>query len=160
MNAAILRAAESLAATGFGQWASGSPVAYPLANVVHLLGLIMLVGGIGLLDLRLVGMFRSLPVAPLSRVLIPIAIAGLVLMALSGLTMVAADAAVAESATFRWKLLLIGLALVNALAFRFLWRGRMDTWDEARPVAGQMMAAGSILLWLAAATLGRMIAYT
>ena len=79
----------------------------------------MLVGGIGLLDLRLVGLFRSLPVAPLSRALTPVAIAGLILMVPSGLTMVAADAAVAESATFRWKLLLIALALTNALAFRF-----------------------------------------
>lgn len=120
----------------------------------------MLVGGIGLLDLRLVGAFRALPVAPLSRALTPVAIAGLILMVPSGLTMVAADAAVAESATFRWKLVLIGLALANALAFRSLWRDRIDGWDQAPPAAGRLMAAGSILLWLAVATLGRMIAYS
>lgn len=160
MNAAILQFAETLAASGFGQWASGSSIAYPLANVVHLLGLVMLVGGIGLLDLRLAGAFRALPVAPLSRALTPIAIAGLLLMVPSGLTMVAADAAVAESATFRWKLLLIGLALANAVAFRLLWRDRIDTWDEGPPAAGRLMAAGSILLWLAVAAFGRMIAYS
>lgn len=120
----------------------------------------MLVGGIGLLDLRLVGLFRSLPVAPLSRVLTPMAIAGLLLMIPSGLTMVAADAAVAESPTFRWKLLLIALGLANALAFRFFWRDRIDTWDVSPPAAGRLMAAGSILLWLVVATLGRMIAYS
>lgn len=120
----------------------------------------MLVGGIGLLDLRLVGAFRALPVAPLSRALTPVAIAGLVLMIPSGLTMVAADAAVAESATFRWKLLLIGIALANAIAFRSLWRDRIDDWDRSPPVAGRLMAAGSILLWLAVATFGRMIAYS
>ncbi len=127
---------------------------------MHLLGLILLVGGIGLLDLRLVGLFRALPVAPLSRTLTPVAIAGLILMIPSGLTMVAADAAVAESSTFRWKLLLIALALANALAFRFWWRDRIHDWDEAPPPAGRLMAAGSILLWLAVATMGRMIAYS
>ena len=159
MDAAILRFAETLAASDFGQWASGSSIAYPLANVVHLLGLVMLVGGIGLLDLRLTGAFRALPVAPLSRALTPVAITGLLLMVPSGLTMVAADAAVAESATFRWKLLLIGVALANAIAFRLLWRDRISTWDEAPPAAGRLMAAGSILLWLAVAAFGRMIAY-
>ncbi len=119
----------------------------------------MLVGGIGLLDLRLVGLFRSLPMAPLSRALTPVAIVGLILMIPSGLTMVAADAAVAESATFRWKLLLIGIALTNALAFRFWWRDRIEDWDRSPPAAGRLMAAGSILLWLAIATFGRMIAY-
>ena len=120
----------------------------------------MLVGGIGLLDLRLVGLFRSLPVAALSRALTPVAIAGLTLMIPSGLTMVAADAAVAESATFRWKMLLIAIALANALAFRFFWRDRIDRWDESPPLAGRAMAAGSILLWLLVATMGRMIAYS
>lgn len=127
---------------------------------MHLLGLVMLVGGIGLLDLRLAGLFHALPVAPLARALTPIAIGGFILMIPSGLTMVAADAAVAESATFRWKLLLIGIALANALAFRFWWRNRFETWDETPPVAGRLMAAGSILLWLVVATMGRMIAYS
>lgn len=160
MNAAIIRIAETLAASDYGQWAAASPLAYPLANVLHLLGLVMLVGGIGLLDLRLVGLFRALPVAPLSKALTPIAIAGIFLMVPSGLTMVAADAAVAESATFRWKLLLIGIALANAVAFRWLWRDPIDDWDRAVPASARLMAAGSILLWLTVATFGRMIAYS
>ena len=120
----------------------------------------MLVGGIGVVDLRLAGAFRALPVAPLSRALTPIAIAGLIMMVPSGLTMVAADPAVAGSATFRWKLLLVAIALANAIAFRSLWRERIAQWDTVAPAAGRLMAAGSILLWLAVAGFGRMIAYT
>lgn len=155
-----MQLAEALGASTFGQWAAASPVAYPIANLFHLLGLVMLVGGIGLLDLRIVGLFRGLPIAPLSRTLTPLAIAGLVLMVPSGVTMVAADAAVAESPTFRWKLLLIALALASALAFRFAWQGQVDGWGDVVPGAARLMAAGSILLWLAVATLGRMIAYS
>ena len=160
MNAAIARFAEAVAASDFGQWASGSPIAYPLANVVHLLGLVMLVGAIGIVDLRLAGVFRALPVAPLSRALTPLAIVGLVLMVPSGATMFAADATtLAQSTIFRWKVALIGIALINAVAFRLLWRSRLDTWDRAPPMAGRLMAAGSILLWLTIGALGRMIAY-
>ena len=161
MEGALASLAEAVASTGFGQWASTSPVAYPLANVVHLLGLVMLVGGIGILDLRLAGAFRALPVAPLSRALTPIALAGLALMVPSGATMFAADAtSLAVSGVFRLKLALIAVALVNAAAFRILWRARLADWDAAPPMAGRLMAGGSILLWLAIGGLGRMIAYS
>ena len=161
MEATLARLAEAVAASGFGQWATASPTAYPLANVVHLLGLVMLVGGIGIVDLRLAGAFRAIPVAPLSRALTPIAIVGLVLMVPSGATMFAADAAtLAQSATFRLKVVLIAVALVNAVAFRILWRGRLAQWDVAPPAAGRIMAAASLMLWLMIGALGRLIAYS
>lgn len=147
--------------SGFGLWAAQSSLAYPVANVVHLFGLVMLVGGIGILDLRLAGAFRAIPVAPLSRALTPIALAGLALIVPSGTVMFAADAeALVFSATFRWKLALIAFALANALAFRFLWQRRLEGWDAEPPSAGRLMAAASILLWLGVAALGRWIAYS
>ncbi|MDP3383095.1 MAG: hypothetical protein Q8S47_07195, partial [Phenylobacterium sp.] len=60
-----------LEASALGQWARGSAVAYPVANVAHLLGLVLLVGGIGVVDLRLAGLWRGLPIAALSRALTP-----------------------------------------------------------------------------------------
>lgn len=151
---------EAIQNSAFGLWASQSSLAYPLANVVHLLGLVMLVGGIGILDLRLAGLFRRIPVAPLSAALTPIALIGLALMALTGPVMFAADAAaLVDSATFRWKLALIAVALSNALAFRWLWRRHWDNWDATAPTAARVMALASMSLWLAAGTLGRMIAY-
>ncbi len=158
---ALLSFAEAVRASPFGIWAARSALAYPLANLAHLLGLVMLVGGIGILDLRLAGLFRALPVAPLSAALTPIALAGLALMALSGPVMFAADAvALATSATFRWKLALIALALLNAVGFRLLWRRHLQDWDAAAPAAARAMAAASLLLWLAIGTLGRLIAYS
>ena len=149
-----------MATSGFGQWASGSALAYPIANVVHLLGLVMLVGAIGVVDLRLAGVFRSIPVAPLYRSLRPVAIAGL-LIAPSGATMFAADAVTfANSGVFRLKIGLIVVALVNVVAFHILWRHQIDEWDLAAPVAGRLMAATSVMLWLTIGGLGRMIAYS
>jgi hypothetical protein len=150
---------QAIQASPFGAWAGGE--AYPFANLIHILGLVMLVGGIGIVDLRLAGLFRRIPAEPLSSALTPIAIAGLLLMIPSGATMFAADAsALVNSSTFRTKLILIALALANALAFRFLWQGRIEQWDVDPPIWGRLMAAASILLWLSVAALGRWIAYS
>lgn len=154
-----LSLAQALQASPFGAWARGSSYAYPAANLLHLLGLVMLIGPIGVLDLRLAGAWRRIPSDQLARALTPIAIVGLALLAPSGLTMFAADAAsLVRSPTFQWKLLLIVLALANALAFRVLWGRQLRNWDL--PLFGRLMAAGSIVLWLIVAALGRMIAYT
>jgi hypothetical protein len=152
--------AGAIQASALGVWAGESPLAYPLANLVHILGLVMLVGGIGLVDLRLAGLFRTLPPDALSRALTPVALTGLVLMAGSGIVLFAADTAVAQSPVFRWKLLLIAAALVNAVAFRLLWRRRLETWTERPPLAGRAMAALSLMLWLSVGACGRMIAYS
>lgn len=153
--------AAAVQASPFGIWAAQSAYAYPVANLLHLLGLIMLVGGIGVVDLRLAGAFRSLPPAALSRVLTPVAVAGLLLLVPSGLTMFAADAeAIAGSATFQRKLALIALALANAILFRWIWGKRIADWDASAPPLGRLQAGASLLLWLAVAAHGRMIAYS
>ena len=150
---------DAVQSSPFGAWAGGE--IYPIANLVHILGLVMLVGGIGILDLRLVGLFRRIPIGALAAALTPIAIAGLLLMVPSGATMFASDAStLVNSGTFRTKLLLIGLALANAIAFRFIWQKRIAEWDINPPIWGRLMAAASILLWLSVAALGRWIAYS
>lgn len=127
---------------------------YPTANLVHLLGLVLLIGSIGVVDLRLIGLFRSLPLPALSRALTPFAICGLLFLAASGTLLFAADAtALAKSSRFQLKLVLIAIALCNALLFRFAWQG-----EEPRLLL-RLLAAASITLWLLIAALGRLIAY-
>lgn len=160
MESLLLTAAAWLDAVGIGGWARGSALVYPLVNTLHLLGLVMLVGGIGVVDLRVAGLWRALPIAPLSRALTPVAIVGLVVMVASGIVLFAADGrALAASDIFSRKLVLITLALANAVAFRWMWGDRIGGWSRAAPVAARLMAVLSILLWLAAGAMGRWIAY-
>ena len=149
--------AERLADSSFALWAGQSALAYPIANVVHVLGVVLLVGGIGIVDLRLIGFFRAIPLRPLARALTPLGVAGLVLLVLSGSVLIASDAeAVAGNGTFRLKLALIALALANAILFR--WRvGGLRA--EAAPGL-RLMALVSLLLWVTVAVCGRLIAYS
>lgn len=146
--------ADAVSGASFALWASRDPWAYPVANVVHVLGLALLLGPILLIDLRLLGAFPALPSAPFVRTLRPFAVAGLVLLILSGPVLFAADAvALAESGTFRLKLVLVGLGIANALAF-----ARVHADGALRPL-GRAMAVASLALWTGAAIAGRWIAY-
>jgi hypothetical protein len=156
----LTAAAAWLDAAGVGPWARGSAMVYPIANMLHLLGLVMLAGGIGVVDLRVIGLWRNLPMAELSRALTPIAVAGLILMVASGTILFAADgAALARSPIFERKLIIIALALANAAAFRWRWSASMARWAARPPGAARLMAGTSLLLWLAAGASGRWIAY-
>ena len=150
--------AQRVAATGFADWAASSPLAYPAANTVHVLALVLLLGGIGLVDLRLLGAFRRLPLQPLAEALVPIAATGVLILAASGSILFAADSvALAGSGTFRLKLVLIAIALANVAAFRLLF-GPAPA--DPPPAGARVLALTSLLLWTGVAIAGRMIAYS
>ena len=147
-----------VAATPYAEWAASSPYAYPAANTVHVLALVLLLGGIGLVDLRVLGAFRSLPLQPLSRALVPIAATGVLILAASGSILFAADAeAFARQGTFRLKLILIAIALANVALFRLLYGAAAA---DPPPTGARLLALASLLLWTSVAICGRMIAYS
>lgn len=152
--------AASLESSGFGEWMRSSALAYPVANVVHLLGFALLLSPIVMLDLRLLGFGRAFSLPQTSRVMTGWAITGLLVLASAGIAMFVADARpLAAHPLMRAKLLLIALGIANAIVFRLCWQRRLATWDYAAPLAGQMQAIASIAIWLCVAGLGRWIAY-
>lgn len=151
----------ALEASAFAQWMRGAGQAYALVNLVHLLGLVLLLGSMLLLDLRLLGYGRRLALPEVSRSLTGFALVGLALQACSGFALFAADTVpLSANPAFRWKLLMIAAALINAALFRARWSGSIADWDRAPPVAGRLQAALSLALWLGVAAAGRLIAYT
>ncbi|MAM76945.1 MAG: hypothetical protein CMO29_24435 [Tistrella sp.] len=154
--------AAAVEASAAGTFMRGSILAYPLANLVHLAGLVLLIGCIGLLDLRLLGAVRALPVAAMIRYMVPAAGLGLVLLIASGIAMFAADAtALAKHDGFRLKLLLILAGVMNAGLVHAIWL-RRSAWQEPgrqMPPGLRIQAAVSLALWCWVAVEGRMIAY-
>lgn len=150
--------AERVAATPFAEWAAGSSYAYPAANVIHVLALVLLLGGIGLTDLRIAGLFRELPLQSLSRALVPIAATGVLILAASGSILFAADAkSLAQSGTFRLKLVLIAVALANVALFRWQYGAAVV---DPPPSGARVLALASLLLWASVAIAGRLIPYS
>jgi hypothetical protein len=151
----------ALESSALAQWMRGAGMAYAAVNLVHLLGLTLLLGSMLLLDLRLLGLGRRLSLTEVSRLLTPVALIGLLLQAGSGFALLAADAGpLFSNLAFRWKLALITVALANAVLFRWLWSRSLIDWDRSAPMAGRLQAALSVLLWLGVAAAGRLIAYT
>ncbi len=152
--------AAGLEASAVGEWMRGSDWAYPVVNLLHLLGLVLLVGAMLLLDLRLLGARRLFPLAEVSATLTPFAVAGLLVLLPTGVLLFSADASpLLANPIMQVKLLLILLGIVNALLFRRLWRHRLADWDWQPPTAGRLQAVASLACWVAVASLGRLIAY-
>jgi hypothetical protein len=137
-----------------------SPFLYPLCNVLHIFGFVLLAGSIVTLDLRVLGIARGVPLPVMARLNLRLAAAGLALALVTGFLVFSADAAhVAGNPAFRIKVTLIALGLANiALAHLGPWR-RLATWGAEVPARARAHAAFSILLWFAAIAAGRMIAY-
>ena len=76
--------AAQLEASPLGAWMRGSDWAYPVVNLIHLAGLVLLVGNMLLLDLRLLGIGRRFALVDASSMLTRLAIAGLLLLIASG----------------------------------------------------------------------------
>ncbi len=129
---------------------------YAAVNAAHILGIAMLVGAILPLDLRLLGFWRSQPLAPLARVLVPTAAAGLALAAVAGaLLFLARPADYATRPVFLAKLFLIALGAASAVALH-LGPGLLGASTARRRLAGFL----SLGCWVPALVLGRMIAFT
>ena len=60
----------------------------------------------------------------------------------------------------QFKLIAVAVAVINALAFRLCFGGRLHAWRHRPPPLGRAMAALSLLAWPTILVAGRMIAYT
>ena len=136
---------------------------YGVVNLGHILGIAMLFGAILILDLRMLGAWRALPLAALSRASVSAAAAGLTLAILTGIPMLATKAGDYIGNPFLLiKFPAIALALLNVIVLH-----RSAAWRAHRvralspPEEGRLAvhAALSLGLWLTVITAGRMIGY-
>jgi hypothetical protein len=141
----------------------GSTWAYPLINAGHLLGVAMLLGAIIPLDLRLLGFWPTAPLAALWRILTRTAAAGLCLALVCGALLFSARAtAYAASGLFITKMSVVGVALFNVwLTHRVVRRRQLLTHRRSYEPSPRVRAAAlvSLLSWLSALFLGRLVGY-
>jgi hypothetical protein len=139
---------------------------YPSVEIVHIVGIALLFGSIAVLDIRLLGASRSIPVRRLARHVLPWTAASFLLIIPSGLLMFVAHASdFIASPVFAIKMCLILLAGVNAALFHTITMRSADIWDteEMRelppPPSVRLAGAVSLLIWIAVIACGRLLAY-
>jgi len=127
---------------------------------LHFIGLALLIGTVGLLNLRMLGFLRPLPMAPLHR-LMPWAMAGFGINTLTGvLAFIGMPNYYTFDIAFWLKIFAILLLGLNAAAFYLTDTfGRVEHLGpgEDPPLRAKFFAASSLILWFAVIALGRYI---
>ncbi|RRB03763.1 DUF6644 family protein [Larkinella rosea] len=134
---------------------------YPGLEIVHITGLALLVGGAFLFDFRLLGFSKKIPVFDLATHVLPWSRRGLALVIPSGMLLFTTNAeALGNDPMFGLKLFLILVAGINVAIFhRITFRAPAGWESGATPIGAKVAAIGSLLLWLATITCGRLLAY-
>jgi len=158
-------------ATGWTGWleATGPAMAmrqslwlYPIVEILHIIGFVVLVGSAAMFDLRLLGLSRQLPVTGMERHLLPWARASLLLVVpTGGLMFVAHATEFAGNPAFRLKLFFLVLAGLNAAIFHLRPFREVAGWDRGNiaPWPARLAACLSLALWTGVIACGRLLAY-
>jgi hypothetical protein len=139
---------------------SESPFAFYFVLLFHTFGLALLVGANVIVDVRLLGVVRAIPLAPMRR-FFRIMWIGFAINALSGVLLVVAYPTKSlTNPDFYVKLTIIGLAI--GVMYKLQTRVFADAaLNETEMTArGARLAKWSLALWFAAITAGRLLAYT
>jgi hypothetical protein len=147
-------------------WINDFDWAWPVCEMIHFIGMAMLIGSIGLLDFRILGLGKGLPIAKLEA-LVPIGVAGFVANLVTGTIFVLANpsggpVAYVTNLAFQIKMALILIAGINAIAFYVTGISKrmavLGPADDA-PVDAKAIAAASLVLWIGVIVFGRLIMY-
>jgi hypothetical protein len=151
----------ALEASVFGAAMRDSSWLFAAVKAVHVAGIVMLVGSIAVLDLRLLGFRRSIPVRRLAGRILPWTAASFLLIVPSGLAMFVANAGeLIASPVFAIKICLILFAGANAGIFHagaFRGAAQWDV-DVMLPLAARAAAAASLALWISVIACGLLLA--
>jgi hypothetical protein len=160
----IARLFHWLEASQLGHWMRESGVwTYGIVNLGHILGIATLFGAILLLDLRMLGAWRGVPLAGFSRAAVTAAACGAALAIATGIPMLATKAGDYVGNPFLFiKFPAIALALINIVILHRSAAWKAHRTRELLPPERRRLsvhASISLLCWLTVISAGRMIAY-
>jgi len=150
--------------TGVGDFVQSHTWMFPMGETLHFMGLSLLIGTIGMVDLRMLGFAKRLPFAPLHG-LVTWGIAGFAINLLTGIMFWFVNPelyALEVGVISAYKLLFIFLAGINLLVFRltvFQEVMSLGPGDDA-PLLAKIIGATSLFLWFGVIWWGRMIMFT
>ena len=146
-------------ATGIRQ----SDLLFPLIEGSHILALSLSVGLILVFDLRLLRLaFRGEPASAIMDQFVRWSLPGFAIMFATGILLFISQAEkVYLNTFFRFKLLLLVLAGINAAVYQVKFYPKMAEWDKTGlvPWGARLSGALSLIFWACIIALGRTMAY-
>ena len=135
---------------------------WPACESLHFVGLALLIGNVGLLDLRLLGFEKRLSFMAVNRFILWALLGFAINLATGILFFVGNPAQYVHNVAFGWKVLFMPLAGANVLTFYATGTYRavamLGPGDDAPPLA-KFIAATSLFLWIGVMYMGRMLPY-
>lgn len=150
-----------LHATAPSAWVRNWPWTWPICETLHFIGLSMLIGVVGLLDMRLLGFMKRVPLQAL-RPMLRYGIAGFVINLITGIVFfVGAPEQYVANVAFWMKMLFLTISGVNALAFETSQghRALAIGGDEEMPLPFKIAGGVSICSWFMVLYWGRMLPF-
>ncbi|MFO1324964.1 MAG: DUF6644 family protein [Burkholderiales bacterium] len=156
-------AVHALEGSGLGRTMRESLWAYPSVETVHIVALAIVYGSVVVVDLRLLGLSRTISAAKLARHALPFTVGAFLVAMLTGVLMFTAHAEdFLSNRVFMIKMGLILTAGVNAGLLHAGAFAHAADWDTGAmpPSRVRVAAALSIALWTCVIACGRLLAYT
>lgn len=153
---------QTLEETGFSKWMreSDSVFGFYFILLFHTVGLALLVGSNTVVDLRLLGLARGIPLAPMKR-FFRIMWLGFAINVTTGvLLLIAYPTKQLTNPDFYIKLTLIALAVWTMQKLKTHVFDDSTLSETAMMSRGENLAKWSLALWVGAITAGRLLAYT
>ena len=149
-----------LESSAYVRWMIDSEVAYPFMLTAHAFGLAITVGVLLALDLRLLGLYRTIPLTSLDT-LLRIAWVGIGLNALTGFSIFMTEATgYVTNVPFILKMVFVVLGSLTLVAMQRVLKRDASALEAGQvPPRGRGLALSSALFWTMAVVTGRLIAY-
>lgn len=133
--------------------------AWPIAESLHFIGLSLILGTIGVVDLRLLGVAKGIPILALHKIT-RWGIAGYAMNALTGAAFfVTAPDQYLYNPAFQLKVWCMVLAAANVVAFYVLAWPRIRASGSEIPVVARVFAGVSLGAWSGVILFGRLITF-
>ncbi len=147
--------------TALSQWVTSGPWIWPALETLHFTGLCVLIGGLIVMDVRLIGYKRHLPLQTIHKIM-PLVFTGFGINLCTGFLFVMGNPhRYAINYAFQMKIVLLLLAGLNALWFRLTISPQTKTWteDTKSPPLAVLMGSASLILWFGVGIHGRLITF-
>jgi uncharacterized membrane protein len=144
---------------------NGHAWVWPVSEMVHYVGMSLIMGLIGVLDLRILGLFRQLPIGAL-RPFVGLALLGFIANVLSGLVFLTGSPQGPEfyvdNLSFQLKMAVLLLAGLNLVIFQVTGLEKAvyaTPSNGTAPSAARVVAVVSLASWVLVIFFGRLLMY-